>query len=72
MKNNSQKDNKEFNLDHRHGELGYVIMVVGLLVILSQFSVFHILMDSRIFWGIVLIVVGFIVVSKKYSYVHIT
>ncbi len=68
MKNNSQKDNKEFNLDHRHGELGYVIMVVGLLVILSQFSVFHILMDSRIFWGIVLIVVGFIVVSKKYHH----
>ena len=68
MKNDSQKDSKEFNLDHRHGELGYVIMVVGLLVILSQFSVFHILMDSRIFWGIVLIVIGFIVVSKKYHH----
>ena len=65
---NVNEQNTEFNLDHRHGELGYVIMIAGLLIILSQFSVFHILMDSRIFWGVILIVIGFIIVSKKYHH----
>ncbi|MCL4392549.1 hypothetical protein M1145_00175 [Patescibacteria group bacterium] len=67
MKNDKKKTD-EFNLDHRHGELGYIVMIAGLLIILSQFSVFHMLIDSRIFWGILLIVLGFIIVSKKYHH----
>jgi hypothetical protein len=65
MKNN--KDT-EFNLDHKHGEFGYLIMIAGLLIILSQFNIFHMLIDSRIFWGIILISLGFVIVSKKYHH----